>query len=50
MYHTTPHVFLFKRERDGKAEMYYKHWSSDPWTPKEGLLLLKVIMMANIGI
>lgn len=43
MYHTTPHVFLFKRGRDEKAEMYYKHWSSDPWSPEEGLRLLKVI-------
>ena len=42
-YHTTPHVFLFRRDEDqGKAVMYYKHWSSDPWIPKEGLILLKV--------
>ena len=42
-YHTTPHVFLFRREEDrGKAVMYYKHWSSEPWIPKEGLILLKV--------
>ena len=30
-YHTTPHAFLFRRDEDqGKAVMYYKHWSSDP--------------------
>jgi hypothetical protein len=42
MYHTTPHVFLFKRGRDEKTKMYYKHWSSDSWTPEKGLSLLKV--------
>ena len=41
-YHTDPHIFLFKLGSHGKAEMFYKHWSKDPWLPNEGLQLLKV--------
>lgn len=42
-YHTTPHIFRFKRNADGRGEMHYKHWSSDDWRPKDsGLLILKV--------
>lgn len=43
-YHTTPHIFLFKKGIHGKSLMYYKHWSSDSWTPENGLKLLKVIL------
>ena len=42
-YHTTPHIFRFRRNADGRGEMHYKHWSSDDWKPEDGgLLLLKV--------
>ena len=40
--HTTPHIFLFRRNPRGKAEMFYKHWSNEEWSPSEGLILLKV--------
>ena len=41
--HTTPHIFRFRRNVDGRGEMHYKHWSSDDWRPKDsGLLILKV--------
>ena len=43
--HTVPHVFLFKKNADGKAEMYFKNWAKDPWQPSEkGLMLLKVYL------
>lgn len=42
--HTVPHVFRFRRNLQGKAEMHYKHWSHEPWQPSgAGLVLLKVI-------
>lgn len=40
--HTTPHIFLFKKSLQGRAEMFYKHWSKDEWSPSKGLILLKV--------
>ena len=41
--HTIPHVFLFKRNAEGRAEMFYKQWSHKPWEPSgSGLKLLKV--------
>ena len=43
--HSNPHNFLFRRNVDGKAEMYYRNWSSDPWLPEMpnlGLILLSV--------
>lgn len=42
-YHTTPHIFLFKKGTHEKSVMYYKHWSNDSWAPENGLELLKVI-------
>ena len=43
-YHTKPHVFLFKRNFDGDAEMFYKQWSHNSWKPSEskGCQILKV--------
>lgn len=29
--HTVPHVFLFRKNADSKAEMLYKHWAHDDW-------------------
>ncbi len=40
--HTVPHVFLFRRNAEGKAVMFTKHWSHQEWEPQEGLKLLKV--------
>lgn len=40
--HTAPHVFLFRRNSQGKGVMYYKNWSHNSWQPEEGLKLLKV--------
>ena len=43
--HSNPHNFLFRLGETGKAEMFYRNWSSDEWTPKTpepGLQLLKV--------
>ena len=43
--HTNPHNFLFRQNRNGRAEMLYRNWSSDPWlpaAPEPGKLLLKV--------
>lgn len=40
--HTTPHVFLFRRNVKGKACMYTKTWSHQEWEPEQGLQLLKV--------
>lgn len=45
--HTNPHVFLFRRNRDGKGVMFYKHWSADEWCPAEGLVLLKVCLVPS---
>ena len=45
--HTAPHVFRFQYNHSKqKAEMFYKHWSHEPWQPtgdNGGLILLKVI-------
>ena len=41
--HTTPHVFLFRKNADGVAVMFTKNWSHEEWEPQEGLLLLKVL-------
>ncbi len=32
---TVPHVFLFRCGADGKALMFYKHWSHEAWQPKD---------------
>ena len=43
--HSNPHNFLFRLGETGKAEMFYRNWSSDEWIPKApepGLQLLKV--------
>lgn len=40
--HTTPHVFLFRRNVKGKACMYTKTWSHQEWEPEQGMQLLKV--------
>ena len=41
--HTAPHIFRFRRNENGRAEMHYKHWSHESWEPAErGLFLLKV--------
>lgn len=43
--HSNPHNFLFRRNLQGKAQMYYRNWSSDAWlpdTPNPGLILLRV--------
>ena len=43
--HTNPHSFLFRANQDGKAEMFYRNWSSDTWkptSPEAGLFLLNV--------
>ena len=45
--HTVPHVFLFRRNAQGRAVMFYKHWSHEPWQPQEGLTLLKVIWILS---
>lgn len=48
--HTNPHNFLFHIGEDGKAEMKYRNWSSDPWmptSPQPGIVLLKVSFMIN---
>ena len=29
--HTIPHVFLFRRNAEGRAEMLYKRWTKDSW-------------------
>ena len=34
--HTAPHIFLFKKSLQGRAEMFYKHWSKDEWSPSKG--------------
>ena len=39
--HTQPLCFKFKLKEDGKAGLYYRQWSTDPWS-EEGLILLKV--------
>lgn len=31
--HTTPHIFMFRNNVGGKAEMVYKHWSHEEWCP-----------------
>jgi len=43
-YHTEPHIFLFKKNPNRKAAMYYKQWAvSKEWEPdNNGCLLLKV--------
>ena len=46
--HSNPHNFLFRRNVSGKAEMFYRNWSSDPWLPempKPGLILLSVSLL-----
>ena len=43
--HSNPHNFHFRRNVNGKAEMFYRNWSSDPWLPEmpnPGLILLSV--------
>ena len=51
-YHTKPHVFLFKRNFDGNAEMFYKQWSHNSWKPSEskGCQILKVNNIVAINI
>ena len=43
-YHTSPHIFQFRKDLSGEAKMYYKHWSADAWMPKDGVKLLKVCL------
>lgn len=38
--HTIPHVFLFRRNAEGRAEMLYKLWTKDSW--KNAGVILKV--------
>ena len=50
-YHTEPHVFLFKKNRLGKAVMFYKQWSHCSWEPdNDGCLLLKVRIQVKMHI
>ena len=49
--HSNPHNFLFRKNVDGKAEMYYRNWSADPWlpeNPKPGLVLLQVSFFITV--
>lgn len=44
--HTHPHIFRFRRNTEGRAEMHYKNWTHEEWAPaQKGLLLLKVIIL-----
>ena len=43
--HSNPHNFLFRRNVNGKAGMFYRNWSSNLWLPEmpnPGLILLIV--------
>ena len=37
--HTVPHVFLFRKNADLKAEMLYKHWALDDWQLFDKMIL-----------
>ena len=42
-HHTSPHIFRFQKNAQGRAVMHYKHWSHEQWEPEQAeLLLLKV--------
>ena len=47
--HTIPHVFLFRRDSEGRAVMFTKHtkhWLHEDWEPNRGLKILKVCNFA----
>ena len=43
--HSQPHCFRFTLNKEGIAEMHFKTWSTDKAWSKEGLLLLKVMII-----
>lgn len=49
-HHSTPRIFMFRRNQQGKAVMFYKHWWHNDWSPssKEELVLLKVVCQLHV--
>ncbi len=43
--HSQPHCFRFTLNKEGIAEMHFKTWNTDKAWSKEGLLLLKVMII-----
>lgn len=48
--HSQPHCFKFVLNQDGKAVMYFRNWTSDPWcTEEEAMVVLKVFILQKVA-